>query len=170
MRENFDRAVNNWLLRPDIEGKFSDDPDDPGGLTKWGIAERYHPEVRNPNFSKEDAIAIYLKKYWNKCRCDDLPDGVDVLVFDMAVNPGPIQAIKFLQEALDVKVDGVIGNDTLNALRRKGDGLKNGFIKDTLSHRIKYYVKRCVENPVKVKYIRGWVLRSFKLYEYIGRM
>src|SRR5690606_40800811 len=59
---------------------------------------------------------IYKSGYWDKVRGDELPSGVDYAVFDYAVNSGPGQAIKHLQEVVGVKVDGIIGPATLAAV------------------------------------------------------
>ncbi|MFC0282394.1 glycosyl hydrolase 108 family protein [Camelimonas abortus] len=59
--------------------------------------------------------AIYRQQYWEKIRGDDLPPGVDYVVFDGAVNSGVAQSAKWLQRALGVRVDGIIGNATIAA-------------------------------------------------------
>jgi len=62
---------------------------------------------------------IFKTGYWDKCWCDDLPDGVDYVVFDQAVNSGPGRSAKWLQAAVGVPVDGVIGPQTLNATNQR---------------------------------------------------
>ena len=64
----------------------------------------------------EDVSPIYKKSYWDKCKCDDLPGGLDLCVFDFAVNAGPGRAAKFLQRMIGTTVDGGIGPNTLKAL------------------------------------------------------
>jgi lysozyme family protein len=61
---------------------------------------------------------IYTTDYWHKCRCDDLPDGVDYVVFDQAVNSGPGQSARWLQAAVGVPADGGIGPQTIAAARQ----------------------------------------------------
>lgn len=63
----------------------------------------------------EQLYEIYKSGYWDKCRCDDLPEGVDYVVFDQAVNSGPGQSAKWLQGVVGVAVDGGIGPRTLEA-------------------------------------------------------
>jgi lysozyme family protein len=59
---------------------------------------------------------MYRRKYWDKVRGDELPAGVDLLVFDAAVNSGPGRAAKWLQACVGVDVDGDIGPKTLAAV------------------------------------------------------
>src|SRR6056297_2567460 len=111
MKDNFDLAVNAVLAH---EGSYVEDPDDPGGATKYGISSRAYPDVDIENLSVEDAKDIYLNDYWRKLRCDELPSGLDLLVFDAAVNQGPGAAATILQQAVGAKVDGIIGPQTLS--------------------------------------------------------
>ena len=96
----FEKAVFFTIER---EGGYVNDPHDPGGETKYGISKRSYPDLDIPNLKREDAEAIYRKEYWDKCKCSDLPHGIDLLTFDAAVNQGPEAAIKMLQRALKVK-------------------------------------------------------------------
>jgi lysozyme family protein len=58
---------------------------------------------------------LYKARYWDACKCDDLPRGVDYCVFDSAVNMGSGRAAKLLQAALGVTADGSIGRATIAA-------------------------------------------------------
>lgn len=114
------------------EGGFSDHPDDPGGATNLGITWRTLSEWRGRPASVEEVRAltledvrpIYRSRYWDACRCDELPDGVDFMVFDGAVNQGPNRAKRLLQRSLGVAEDGILGPVTMAAAQRaKADGL-----------------------------------------------
>ena len=101
------------------EGDFSDHPDDKGGATRYGVTEAvarkagYQGDMRA--LPLELAQRIYLESYWRPVRADDLPPGIRYAVFDAAVNSGPSQATLWLQRALAVQADGVIGPKTLAA-------------------------------------------------------
>ena len=101
------------------EGGFSNHPDDPGGATMYGITEAvarengYTGAMRD--LTLDFAKSIYRKKYWDACRCDQMPDQLRYPLFDGAVNSGPGQSIKWLQVALGVKADGGIGSVTQQA-------------------------------------------------------
>lgn len=113
---NFDTAFELLLGH---EGGYSDHAADPGGKTKWGVTEAVAREAGYTGdmleLPVEVAKAVYLQRYWKPIKADDLPPGVRYAVFDAAVNSGPAQATKWLQRALGVEGDGVIGPKTLQA-------------------------------------------------------
>lgn len=99
------------------EGCIVNDPHDPGGLTNFGIAQKFYPEVDIKNLTKEEACVIYKRDYWDKCCCEDIPDALRLAVFDCAVNQGVSIAIMMLQSSIGVKPDGHIGPMTLKSLQ-----------------------------------------------------
>jgi lysozyme family protein len=128
MRANFHKCVP-VILR--YEGGFSNHPRDPGGVTLEGIIQRVYDAYRSRKGLARQALTaamrgtaawtserneIYRLQYWNAIRGDELPAGVDLVVFDGAVNSGPFQSIKWLQRALGVTADGHFGEATMNAL------------------------------------------------------
>ena len=112
---NFGHCLSEVLRH---EGGYANDPQDPGGETNFGISKRSYPLEDIRGMTKERAAAIYRQDYWARVRGDDLPDGVDLAVFDAAVNSGPKMAARWLQRALLVKPDGEIGPTTIEAARR----------------------------------------------------
>jgi lysozyme family protein len=58
------------------------------------------------NISLAEAKEIYRIQYWDVCRCDDMPAGVDWMLFDAAVNSGPVQSAKWLQRAINDTIFG----------------------------------------------------------------
>ena len=109
------------------EGGFVNHPKDPGGITNLGITKNTYEDWTEEDateqdmrdLTEEDVAPIYEENYWNKCKCEDLPNGLDLCVFDFAVNAGPGRAAKHLQTLIDTEVDGGIGPNTLNALQDK---------------------------------------------------
>jgi lysozyme family protein len=69
------------------------------------------------NIADKELEQIYRSGYWNKCRCDELPTGVDYSLFDAAVNSGPGRGAKWLQAAVGAKQDGGIGPKTLSRVQ-----------------------------------------------------
>ncbi len=108
------------------EGGFSRHPRDPGGATNYGITLETLSRARGYLVTDEDirrlttdeAAAIYRRFYWEAVRADELPRGLGLALFDLAVNSGPTRAIVLLQRVLGVEADGLIGPVTLGAARR----------------------------------------------------
>lgn len=121
MRATFDLGLR-LLLAPGREGGFSNDDQDPGGMTMMGVTKRQWEKFVGHEVSESDMRALtpsrispfYRQEFWNRIRGDDLPAGVDYCVFDCAVNGGPGRAAKLLQGTLGLTEDGVIGPMTLS--------------------------------------------------------
>ena len=117
MKENYDAALKIILHH---EGGYVNHPRDPGGETNLGVTKRVYEEwggTKNMrDITVEDVAPIYEKNYWGKAKCDHLPSGLDLAVFDWAVNSGPGRAAKKLQEMIGTVADGGIGPNTLRAL------------------------------------------------------
>lgn len=119
---NFDFALAHVLQ---FEGGFVNHPLDPGGATNLGITRATLARSRGRPvtvahvraLTRSEAASIYRRFYWNAVRADDLPGGLDLAVFDLAVNAGPARAARLLQRALGVSADGAIGSTTLAAAR-----------------------------------------------------
>jgi len=124
MNGNFDRALAD-LLAPDREGGFSNHPEDPGGITNHGVTKATWEawvghavsEKAMRALTHADVAPLYRRKYWDAARCGELPDGVDYIVFDTAVNSGVGRAIKFLQGCVGVDMDGAFGPKTMAAVK-----------------------------------------------------
>ena len=110
---NFDQAFEKLIGH---EGALSDNPADPGGLTKYGISQRSYPDVDIAALTLDQARQIYWRDYWGPAGCERVPDAIKFDLFDMAVNSGISRAVKTLQCAAGVTQDGIIGTLTLQAL------------------------------------------------------
>ena len=118
MKINFESSLSHVLVH---EGGYVDHPSDPGGATNKGVTLAVFQRFFGTGKTKEDLKAItdeqlgevYETGYWNKCRCNDLPDGVDYVVFDQAVNSGPGRSARWLQNAVGATVDGGVGPLTI---------------------------------------------------------
>ncbi len=160
------------------EGVYSDDSDDSGGKTKFGITEAvarghgYSGEMRD--LSVGVAKSIYRKSYWDRIRLDDVAKydtDIAVKLFDIAVNMGTGRAGKFLQRAVNcmsrdqnlfphLNVDGVVGTKTLDTLRRLYlDSEKPAILKIINVLQGAKYIGICENNNTQEKYIRGQLNR-----------
>ncbi len=107
------------------EGGFSDNPHDPGGVTNLGVTiASWSSWIGRPAtiaemrmLTPEQVAPLYERNYYNASHANDCPSGVDLMVFDDAVNTGPMRAIRRLQEAVGVSADGIVGPATLAAIR-----------------------------------------------------
>jgi lysozyme family protein len=119
---NWEQAFKQMLAS---EGGYVNHPSDPGGMTNLGVTKRVWEEWvgRESNekemrsLTPEMVEPLYKRKFWDACKCDELPTGVDYLVFDFAVNAGPGRSAKILQTAVGVPADGGIGPITLAAVK-----------------------------------------------------
>ena len=120
MKSNFEKSLAAVLAH---EGGYVNDVRDPGGMTNLGCTKAVweewigHPvdEKAMRKLTPADVAPLYKKKYWDRVRGDELPDGVDYIVFDTAVNSGPGRAVKFLQACVGVEPDGAFGPKTMAA-------------------------------------------------------
>lgn len=85
-------------------GGLVNDPDDPGGLTKWGISKRAYPHLDIANLTRQQAEVIYFKDYWALLGCVALPWPLQLVHFDAGVNHGVSRARKFLTFTRDWRV------------------------------------------------------------------
>jgi len=141
MKENFDTSLKHVLVH---EGGWSDHPDDPGGATMKGVtlavyrrffgAKKTKKDLRN--ITDAQLAKVYRTGYWDKCKCDDLPSGVDYAVFDSAVNSGPGRGAKWLQGAVGAVQDGGIGPETLAKVKSREP--KTAIINDMLARRLAF--------------------------------
>ena len=117
MQANYDKCLETILHH---EGGYVNHPKDPGGETNLGVTKRVYEEHGGTKDMKEltveDVAPIYKKGYWDKMRGDDLPNGLDLCVFDFGVNAGPGRAAKYLQTMIGTTPDGGIGPMTLKAV------------------------------------------------------
>jgi lysozyme family protein len=141
---------------------YDDDPDDTGGRTAAGILQReYDPwrrakgqAIRDVWLIEDDEIrAIYHSKYWEMSGANRAPVGVDMALFDFAVLCGIGTAVRNLQRALGVKVDGVYGPATHDALLAVED--RQALINDLCDLR-RAYLKKC---RTFWKHGKGWMKR-----------
>ena len=134
------------------EGVLSDDVNDKGGLTKYGISQRAYPNLDIRNLTKAQAEAIYKRDYFDKCKCDLIEEELLALhLFDFAVNAGVARAIKKLQSLMILYADGIIGKDTIEHANSAKWG--NQFI----LLRKNYYKQ--IATGRNITFLKGWLNR-----------
>ena len=154
MKDNFDACITFVLAS---EGGYVNDPHDPGGETNFGISKRSYPNVDIKHLTREAAVAIYKKDYWDRVKGDLLPVGVDLVALDAAVNSGVTTSIKWLQAASYMLEDGVLGPKTLSALQT----LDPSMVVESALHKRLLYLHNLKTWPL---YGKGWMNRLNSLH------
>lgn len=149
----FDQAFERLIGH---EGGYVNHPADPGGETNWGITKRtarengYTGSMRD--MTREQAKAIYKSAYWNRAKADQYDPAIGFQLFDAAVNHGIGNAIRFLQRAVGVADDGIVGKMTLAAIKAMS-------VTDVLARfnaeRLEFYTKL----STWPSFGKGWVRR-----------
>lgn len=163
----------DWIER--VEGGYVDDPVDRGGKTNMGITHAtlqraYEAEIVDYfdilKLTKEDAIAIYEDFFYYEAGCNKLPDPLDWVHFDTAVNSSTDRAVKILQQTIndfafaDIKVDGDFGPKTLATLSEVlEENDQVGIINTYLLHRCLFLNNILEKNKDQIKWLRGWIER-----------
>jgi len=145
VKESFENAIRFVLF---WEKHLSDDPDDIGGLTIWGISYRSHPEHvqamrdMSEEDSREYAKGIYKKLYWDAIGCDSIVTPLDIVIFDCAVNQGVIIAKAIA--ALTIARDPQKWEDALLLRVDRYDETRGAYL-----------------------YLKGWAKRIVSLRDYV---
>ena len=140
------------------EGGYVDHPSDPGGRTNLGVTQavwenwigHVSGEKEMRSLTPEMVKPLYKKKYWDACHCDNLPSGIDYLVFDFAVNAGVGRSAKTLQKSVGATLDGAIGAKTIAAVNLASDLIQN-----FSNEKVRYYQSL----PTFSAFGKGWLSR-----------
>jgi lysozyme family protein len=153
-----------------IEGGFQNDPADDGnwtggkrGLgelkgTNCGISAKSYPTEDIRNMTPARARYLFKRDYWDRIRGDDLPYSLALVTFDAGINCGIETAAQWLQHALGVQVDGVVGPQTITAAQFSRD--KKLTAAGICRRRIIYSAS--LHNWPR--YATTWVQRTFDVY------
>ena len=122
MIENWEKSFAEMIKS---EGGFVNNPKDPGGATNWGVTKAvWESWVKRmvtvddiKKLTQEDVKPLYYQNYWLPVKADQLPTGVDFLVFSFGVNAGVGRATKVLQTSLGTVADGQIGPNTMKKIQ-----------------------------------------------------
>lgn len=149
------------IIKAEGGATVTNDPTDGGGRTQYGIAERSNPEAwADGKVTLEEAQNIYFNKYVKGPGFDKIKDWqLQHQLVDFGVNSGPSVAVRCLQEALNVPVDGVLGPKTLEEVE-KSDAKVLG--NKLAKLRCLLLAKICVKNPSQLKFLVGWLNRALE--------
>ena len=160
------------------EGGFVNDPDDPGGATKYGVTIHTLRALRGratvddvKALTEAEAVEIFKGQYFERPKINQLPAPLQASVYDMQVNAGA-NAIKILQRLavdFDVKlaVDGVLGPKSIAAIDRVYSKAGARFVDAYGIARRNYYFRIGDRRPASRKYCvtrrggkGGWITRA----------
>ena len=158
----FDHAFYKTL---EFEGGYANDPDDPGGETRYGISKHSYPDVDIATLTIAQAKIIYRRDYWDVLNLGEIRSYIIASeIFDTAVNMGRRTAIKIAQKALnflgeDLIEDGIIGPRTIFALQK-------WYLKDERAlfvclngFQFMRYSEITKDNTKLMRFSRGWTKR-----------
>ena len=126
MKTSYEFCLDRVLAH---EGGYTNHPADPGGPTNFGITIFDYRKYIKPDATAADiramkvdeAKTIYRARYWDAQRCDELPAGVDYVVFDYGVNSGTGRSGKVLRRALRLPDHSSIVNDEVIAAAKAAE-------------------------------------------------
>lgn len=145
------RTIDKW------EGGLVDDPDDSGGLTKYGVSHRWNPEIDIRTLTKDGAVDVLYLRY-EKLNLDWINNVcLRWKVFDISVNTAPWRAAKYLQAIVGTKIDGWIGPVTLGAVNAREP---RDVMYELIEKQARYYA-RIATVKGQGKFILGWIRRAF---------
>ena len=145
------------------EGGLVDHPNDPGGLTKFGISLRAYPQLGRDGIrelSEERAGAIYRADYWDPLLLSEVDDqSAAAAIFDFAVNAGIRRSTITTQRIVGAVDDGRFGPKTLAAVNAFDPEL---FVARFTVARVAYYLELSRRRELRV-FLRGWIRRALEL-------
>lgn len=168
MRENFEIILDHLL---DMEKGYVNHPKDAGKHTIYGITKvrwdkyvGYETTIEEfKNLTIQDAERFYSEEEWTTLNCDQLPPGIDNFVFDFGVNSSERRSAKYLQAIVGSKVDGYIGENTLNDVSSYiFENGHNDLLEKLAKNRFRFLKKarhRITKELLWPTFGRGWSVR-----------
>lgn len=157
------------------EGGKVDNKNDRGGRTAFGITQSTYNEwcerKGKPQqdvwlITKEDVAAIYDEQYWRRVRGALLPAPLDTVVFDSAVQHGVGRAVRWLQEVVGADVDGVFGDQTMEAVKTAPTSTT---VAKYLDRRERFYDAVVANDPSQQVFAKGWGNRMAALRKEVAK-
>ena len=169
------------------EGRvFEDDPDDPGGATKYGLCLRSLKQRAQSDYSwltsigvrlpadresirgltERQAYRMYARYYWDPLDRFGLGRKARGAMFDTSINCGLQRAVSCMQRFIGTEEDGIAGPVTLEVAKSYQD---RDLAQGILSNRMQFYERLVRSKPVMKKYLRGWRNRVNALADFLEK-
>lgn len=169
--ENFEKSIEFSLQ---YEGGYVDDPDDPGGATKFGwtltTAQGTHDfdifdidhdgdiDINDiKNMTEDEAKNAYYKYFWLKNSCDKLPGKIGFLLMDMCINHGSKRGIILLERGLGLNEDGHMSDEIIEECNNSD---LDSLVQKLVNIRIQFYNAIVAKRPASRKFLKGWIRRA----------
>ncbi len=165
-----------------IEGGYVDHKADKGGPTCFGITIKTLEAWRGKkltsndvkNLEKWEAYNIYAKEYYQAPGIDKLPELLQPVAFDMAVNMGPTASIKLIQKVIHrlgtpISIDGKIGPMTAQSAKSACLTCKGHILMDIADARKDYYRDIVARDGSQGVFLAGWINRA-DLFKYQNKV
>ena len=152
----FHEALNFTLMN---EGGYSDDPQDKGGRTKWGISQNAYPNVNISEMKREEMETIYFNDYWNPLY-SKLNNRLAVRLFDLGVNVGVRRAVKVLQKTLNKHFDVLLKEDGAYGLITHRLITKNN--QQSVYSALVFEASLYYSSLNQPRFFKGWLNRLYK--------
>lgn len=162
-----DDDIISGVIAREGGGRFVDRPADAGGPTCWGVDQASLAAWRGTSvtaadvqaLTEDEARRIYRARYIHGPGFDLITnDSLRALVVDTGVLHGPATAARWLQMALGVAADGILGLETVGALSAQQPPRK-AFL-GVLGVRVRTEVHRATTDPSQLQFLLGWINRS----------
>ena len=138
--------------------KQTNDPQDRGGRTEFGISEKSNPEAwKDGVVTRTEAEAIYRQRYIEGPGFDQLPERLKQVMVDFGVTSGPRIATRTLQFILGIEQDGLMGSETRQAISGWDE---SSLVNLVVLERLRLIRRIVAKRPNQQKWYRGWVLRA----------
>lgn len=152
------------------EGGYANHPNDKGGCTMKGVTigtfRRYFGNNKTcsdlKNITDEQWLYVFEKGYWNPCKADDINNqSIANIIVDWAWLSGTKTAIKKTQKILGIDADGIVGEQTINAINNAN---QEELFNSIYNKREEFYYNICESHPSQKVFLKGWLnrLRDFE--------
>lgn len=155
---DFETAIDRVLVH---EGGYSNDPDDPGGETKWGISKRSYPNENIRALTRDGAKQLYKMDFWNPVASRVRDTALTFQLMDAAVNHGMGNAVRMLQRAVGVADDGWWGKLSNAALASMSPADAHLLF---MAERLEFWAKL----STFTRFGRGWMRRGAGNLRYVA--
>lgn len=172
---DFESCID-WVLRLEdrtLTGKTID-LNDGAGRTRFGIGEKYHPNLPADFYTKPSAEAlvdaknIYKQNEWTRIMGDEIPDNeTAATLLSFAVNDGVVWAVEIIQKIVGAPADGHMGPKTLDLIRNWKPIVRDTLAEALREGQIDFYYELVKHNTSDRRFLDGWISRAKAKYPFL---